>query len=80
MIFLKNIIAKLFAFVVVSNIKQSYGRAAKIQAKTLSNLLITAKKQSSGVSTLLIKSIARRIMRKKFPLGIMKGLRNILMK
>ena len=48
MIFLKNIIAKLFAFVVVSNIKQSYGRAAKIQAKTLSNLLRTAKKTKFG--------------------------------
>ena len=48
MIFLKNIIAKLFAFVVVSNIKQSYGRAAKIQVKILSNLLITAKKTKFG--------------------------------
>ena len=48
MIFLKNIIAKLFAFVVVSNIKRSYSRAAKIQAKTLSNLLRTAKKTKFG--------------------------------
>ena len=48
MIFLKNIIAKLFAFVVVSNIKQSYGRAVKIQVKILSNLLITGKKTKFG--------------------------------
>ena len=49
MIYLKNIIAKLFAFVVVSNIKRSYSRAAKIQAKTLSNLLVTAKNTKFGL-------------------------------
>jgi len=49
MISLKKIIAKLFAFVVVSNIKQSYGRAAKIQAKTLIKLLKTAKKTKFGL-------------------------------
>ena len=51
MISLKNIVAKFFAFVVVSNIKRSYGRAAKIQAKTLNNLLKTAKKTKRGFST-----------------------------
>ena len=80
MISLKNIVAKFFAFVVVSNIKRSYGRAAKIQAKTLNSLLKIAKKTKFGLDHSFDKSIAWRIMHKKSLLGIMKELRNTLMK
>ena len=80
MISLKNIIAKSFAYLIVLNIKRSYSRAPKIQDKTLKTLIKKGKKQGLELSTLLTKSIALRIMRKMSLLGIMKELRNILMK
>ena len=49
MISLKNIIAKSFAYVIVSKIKQSYRRAPKIQDKTLKNLIKKAKKTRFGL-------------------------------
>ena len=49
MISLKNIIAKSFAYLIVSNIKQSYSRAPKIQDRTLKTLIKKGKKTRFGL-------------------------------
>ena len=48
MFFLKSLIAKVFAYIVVRNIENSYEKAANIQIKILKDILRKAKKTEFG--------------------------------
>ena len=78
MISLKNIVAKFFAFVVVSNIKRSYGRVAKIQAKTLNNLLKTAKKTKFGLDHSFDKINSLEDYAQKVPVRDYEGIKKYI--
>ena len=78
MISLKNIVAKFFAFVVVSNIKRSYGRAAKIQAKTLNSLLKTAKKTKFGLDHSFDKINSLEDYAQKVPVRDYEGIKKYI--
>ena len=78
MISLKNIVAKFFAFVVVSNIKRSYGKVAKIQAKTLNNLLKTAKKTKFGLDHSFDKINSLEDYAQKVPVRDYEGIKKYI--
>ena len=48
MFFLKSLIAKVFAYIVVRNIENSYEKAANIQIKILKDIVRKAKKTEFG--------------------------------
>ena len=49
MLFLKRFFARIFAFIVISKIKNSYYKAPEIQKKTLRKLVEKAKNTNFGI-------------------------------